>query len=77
MELHTPLIVARSFCGGSSSSVVRPKELLAPSHGRLALLPLEAVARCLCGEQELPKGLTEHVGKVLMIMRPVETCVEL
>ena len=61
----------RSFCGGSSSSSVRPCDLRAgPDHGRLALVPLEGVARCLCGEEQLPKALTEHIGKVLMIMRP-------
>ncbi|CAK9052135.1 cGMP-dependent protein kinase (TgPKG) [Durusdinium trenchii] len=49
---------------------IRPEELIAgPDHGRLALVPLEGVARCLCGEEDLPSDLTQHICQVLMIMR--------
>eukprot|EP00434_Breviolum_minutum_P035603 symbB.v1.2.031517.t1/scaffold3666.1/size52310/3 len=54
----------------AESPELQPKDLVAGSdHGRLALVPLEGVARCLCGESDLPEDLTEHICKVLMIMR--------
>jgi len=54
----------------AESPELQPHDLVAGSdHGRLALVPLEGVAKCLCGESDLPEDLTEHICKVLMIMR--------
>lgn len=51
-------------------SELQPHHLVAgPDHGRLALVSLEGVAQCLCGDSDLPADMTEHICKVLMIMR--------
>eukprot|EP00439_Symbiodinium_sp_Y106_P024314 s5895_g2.t5 len=56
----------------SGKNALRPERLVAgETGGRIALVPLEGIARCLSGDMELPEPaeLMDYISKVLIISR--------